>query len=240
MRWQARHPECANQRRTPVHFVDDIWGSYARYQARHPEGRHAENVRNCIERHMAASRRMIRSETHEETKLRLDVISRAAAVEAFVVPRAWVSGVSKGDWFRDARGDSRSLAHQSPHRGQSASFETSLWKIMSCDCGLSCGDSGQTASGRHQISSSVTKPITLRDAADLRLRNHGYSRSGGPQGDVLGYALRNPHVIQETDRCEVLVTHESCQCLRTPSPRMRLCFCIFSHGHFFLYCVTMT
>ena len=28
---------------------------------------------------------------------------------------------------------------------------------------------------------------------------------GGPKGDVLCYALRNPHVIHEMDRCAALV-----------------------------------
>ena len=56
---------------------------------------------------------MIRSETHEETKLRLDVISRAAAGMRFGYAQREHGGVSKvedssgSDWFRNAHGDSR-------------------------------------------------------------------------------------------------------------------------------------
>ena len=51
----------------------------------------------------------------------------------------------------------------------------------------------------------VTERITLRDAADISSRNHGKPYHGGPQGDELGYALGNPDVIHDMDRCAALV-----------------------------------
>ncbi len=51
----------------------------------------------------------------------------------------------------------------------------------------------------------VTERITLRDAADISSRNHGKPYHGGPQGDALGYALGNPDVIHDMDRCAALV-----------------------------------
>ena len=60
-------------------------------------------------------------------------------------------------------------------------------------------------SGRYLLSSCVPKRITLRDAAVFtQCITERYS-SGGPQGDVLGYALRNPHVTHEMDRRAALV-----------------------------------